>query len=199
MKPSRLKKQIEFIREIDKLKSIFRKTLLMDGKRYENDAEHSWHVCVMAVLLSEYANKKINLLRVIKMLLFHDIVEIYAGDTFCYDEKAAIDQLKRETAAARRIYRILPDDQRKEFYHIWREFDAKKSPEAKYAAALDRLHPILHNYATKGAAWRENGVTEDKVMNRNKHMGNGAKDLWVFTQALIMDAVRKGYLPKTVI
>lgn len=199
MKHSRLEKQIEFIREIDKLKNVLRKTLLMDGKRYENDAEHSWHVCVMAVLLAEHANKKIDLLMSVKMLLFHDIVEIYAGDTFCYDEKAARNKLKRETSAAKRIYKLLPPDQGKEFYNIWREFDAKESPEAKYAAALDRLHPILHNYATKGAAWRENGVTKAKVMKRNKHMRHGSNDLWKYTKSLIQDAVKKGYLPKTAI
>jgi putative hydrolases of HD superfamily len=191
----RLRRQIGFVREIDRLKSIFRQTLLMDGSRYENDAEHSCHVSVMAVLLSEYAvDGHMDVLTVIKMLLIHDLVEIHAGDTFCYDEKAAADQPQREKEAAARIFGLLPPGQGDEFKRLWETFEARETVEARFAAALDRLQPILHNFSTRGAAWKRHGVTVDQVMKRNRHIADGSPELWEFAQDLIREAVEKGYL-----
>ncbi|MDD5521361.1 MAG: HD domain-containing protein [Kiritimatiellae bacterium] len=191
----RLKKQINFVIEIDKLKNIYRQTLLMDGKRYENDAEHSWHLGLMVLLFSEYAaGKNIDLFRVIKMVLIHDLVEIDAGDTFCYDKKAALDKNEREQRAADRIFSILPADQSMEFRSLWEEFERMVTPESRFAAALDRFQPLLHNYNTQGAAWKKHGVSSDSVLERNKHIVNGAPELWMFAKTLIEDAVRKGYL-----
>lgn len=190
----RLKRQMEFIREIDKLKNVFRQTLLMDGRRYENDAEHSWHIAVMAAVLAEYSNSRIDLAKVIRMQLIHDLVEIYAGDTFCYDEKAAADKDAREAAASSKIFSMLPADQCSEFMALWKEFEARMTAEARFAAALDRLQPLLHNYATSGAAWQKHGVTSDKVQERNRHISEGSETLWEYAESLIKDAVARGYL-----
>jgi putative hydrolase of HD superfamily len=195
MVSERLERQLRFIVEIDKLKSVFRQTLLMHGKRYENDAEHSWHIAVMALLLSEYASgQKLDIARVMKMALVHDLVEIDAGDTFCYDEKGAQTKLAREQSAADRIFGILPADQASEIRALWDEFEARQTPEARFAAALDRLQPLLHNYNTQGASWQKHGVTSDKVLARNKHIEEGAPVLWEYAENLIRDAVEKGYL-----
>jgi putative hydrolases of HD superfamily len=191
----RFEKQLAFIIEIDKLKSVYRQTLLMSGKRYENDAEHSWHLGLMVLLLSEYAKGKgIDLFRAIKMVLIHDLVEIDAGDTFCYDTTATLDKKEREQKAADRIFAILPDDQNAEFRALWDEFELMATPESRFAAALDRFQPLLHNYNTQGAAWKAHGVTADKVLERNKHIAEGAPELWNFAKSLIEDAVKKGYL-----
>ncbi len=191
----RMKKQIEFIEEIDEIKHVFRKTLLMDGSRHENDAEHSWHLGVMALLLSEYANTgELDVLRVVKMVLVHDIVEIDAGDTFCYDEKGALDKREREEKAADRIFNILPADQAREIRDLWEEFEECETPEARFAASLDRLQPLLHNYKTCGASWKKHGITKDRVMERNCHIEKGSKQLWAFVERLIEDSVKKGYL-----
>ena len=191
----RLKRQIAFVVEIDKLKEVYRQTLLMSGKRYENDAEHSWHLGIMVVLLSEYAGaEQIDLLRVLKIVLLHDLVEIDAGDTFCYDKNASVGKYEREKVAANRIFGILPQDQAAGLMELWEEFEARQSPEARYAAALDRLQPILHNYNTKGAAWKKHGVTADRVLERNRHIGDASPKLWEFAQSIINDAVEKGFL-----
>lgn len=193
----RLTKQLKFIIEIDKLKDVYRQTLLMSGKRYENDAEHSWHLGLMAILLSEYANeRKLNILRVIKMVLVHDLVEIDAGDTFCYDKNAAVDKSEREQKAAARIFGILPADQAEEFRVMWEEFEKRETPEACFAAALDRLQPLLHNYNTQGAAWRSHKVTSDQVFERNNHIADGSQELWNFAESLINDGIEKGYLAR---
>jgi putative hydrolase of HD superfamily len=193
----RLKKQIEFIEEIDKIKHVLRKTLLMDGSRHENDAEHSWHLGIMAVLLSEYANtEELDVLHVVKMVLIHDIVEIDAGDTFCYDEKGALDKLEREEKAADRIFNILPADQAAEIRSLWEEFEECVTPEARFAAALDRLQPLLHNYRTHGRSWKKHGITKDRVIERNRHIKKGSRQLWAFVEMLIEDSVKKGYLPE---
>lgn len=194
----RLAAQLNFIIEIDKLKNVYRQTLLMSGKRYENDAEHSWHLGVMAILLSEYSvDPGLNLLTVIKMLLLHDLVEIDAGDTFCYDKKASIDKAAREGKAADRIFNILPVDQALELRKIWNEFEERKTPEARFAAALDRLQPLLHNYNTEGAAWRAHGVSSDMVVERNHHISEGSQELWEYAERLIKDAVDRDYLRGT--
>lgn len=191
----RMAQQLAFIREIDQLKTVSRRTLLMDGTRFENDAEHSWHLAVMAVLLKEYSNEpEMDLARVIKMALIHDIVEIDAGDTYCYDEKGNMGKVDRERVAATRIFGLLPGDQQLEFRSLWEEFEERKTPEAQFAAALDRVQPLMHNYFTKGVVWRDHGITSDKVSDRNRHVGDGSRPLWQFAEALISDAVKRGYL-----
>ena len=192
---SRLAKQVEFIVEIDKLKQVYRRTWLMDKSRQENDAEHSWHLGVMAILLLEHAQQpQLDLLRVLKMVLIHDLVEIDAGDTFAYDDAGAVDKAERETAAAVRVFGLLPADQAAELRAIWEEFEARETPEAKYAAALDRFQPMLHNYQTQGKAWQEHGITADQVINRNQHMAEGSPALWAYAERFVADAVAKGYL-----
>lgn len=192
---ARLKRQIDFVREVDRLKNVFRQTLLMDGTRYENDAEHSWHVCLMAMLLHEYATSvELDVLRVIKMLLVHDIVEIEAGDTYCYDEEAHRDKAAREQAAADRLFGLLPEEQGADVRALWEEFEAMQTPESRFAAALDRLQPLLHNYYTKGEAWRRHGVRRSQVLKRNSHIRDGAPELWAFAEDLIAESVRRGYL-----
>ncbi len=193
--PSRLARQIEFLVEIDKLKQVVRQTWLMDSSRRENDAEHSWHLAMFALLLTEYATAPgIDLLRAIKLVLVHDLVEIDAGDTFAYDTVASQDKPAREQLAADRIFNILPSDQAAEIRALWDEFEARQTPEARYAAALDRFQPILHNYFTQGKAWRQHGVTSDQVLARNRLIADGAPDLWNHVLDLIRDAVDKGYL-----
>ena len=192
-----LERRIAFILEVDKLKQVFRGTYLLDGSRKENDAEHSWHLALMAILLHPYArDNDIDLLRVIKMLLIHDLVEIDAGDTFRYDEEGNKTKALREQAAADRIFNILPPGQAEEIRALWDEFEAMETPEAKFAAALDRLQPLLHNYHTQGKTWREYGVTADQVIAKNKQINEGSETLWRYAEAMIMDAVEKGYLPE---
>ena len=193
--PDRLARQIEFILEIDKLKQVLRQTFLTDGSRRENDAEHSWHLAVMAVLLCEYAAEpELDLLRVVKMALVHDLVEIDAGDTFHYDEAGHEDKDRREQQAADRIFGLLPVDQGAELRSLWEEFEARQTPEARYAAALDRLQPNLLNFRTQGRLWREHGVTSRQVIARNRHMAQGAPALWQYAESRIREAVAKGYL-----
>ena len=191
----RLRRQIEFLIEIDKLKGVFRQTWLMDGSRRENDAEHSWHLALLAVLLAEYAAEgDVDLLRVVKMVLVHDLVEIDAGDVYVYDRGKSAEWQVREREAAERIFRILPADQADELRALWEEFEARATPEARFAAALDRFQPLLHNYQTQGKAWREHGVTSDQVIAHNRHMAEGAPRLWQYAHDLIRDAVKRGYL-----
>jgi putative hydrolases of HD superfamily len=192
---SRLAQQIEFIVEIDQLKQVLRRTYLIDKSRRENDAEHSWHLGLMAILLVEHAQQpQLDLLRVLKMVLVHDLVEIDAGDTFAYDEVGAVDKAARETAAAERIFDLLPTDQAVELRALWDEFEARQTPEAQYAAALDRFQPMLHNYRTQGKAWQEHGITADQVLARNQHMADGSPALWNYARRFVADAVAKGYL-----
>jgi len=191
----RLERQMRFIVEIDRLKSVLRQTLVHDASRQENDAEHSWHLAIMAVFLNEYAaGDALDVLRVLKMVLIHDLVEIDAGDTYCYDEAAHADKAEREEAAAERIFGILPPDQAHEVWDLWREFEAMETPEASFAAALDRLQPMLSNYHTQGEAWKRHGIRRSQVLKRNAHIRNGAPKLWDYAEALVNDAVDKGYL-----
>ncbi|HHU89645.1 MAG TPA: HD domain-containing protein [Clostridiaceae bacterium] len=194
MAAERLKKQIQFILETDKIKNIFRMSKIHDGSRRENDAEHSWHLALMAFLLSEYSGEDIDILKVMKMCIIHDIVEIDAGDTFCYDAAAGLDKLEREQKAAKRIFGLLPEDQSTEFMELWQEFDAMETPEAKYAAALDRLQPVFLNYLNKGGTWQEHNVTKKQVLQRIRHIEKAAPKLWEFVIRLIEDAVSKGFL-----
>ena len=155
----RFKRQIDFILEADKLKSTLRRTILMDRSRHENSAEHSWHIALLALVLSEYAaGDAIDVFRVVKMLLVHDLVEIDAGDTYCYDDQGRQDQMQREVQAADRIFNILPDDQALSFLKLWEEFEARQTAESRLANALDRVQPLLHNYFTEGQTWQENDI-----------------------------------------
>lgn len=192
----RLKKQLNFIMEVDKLKEIFRQSIVSSGSRRENDAEHSWHIALMAILLSEHANERVDVLRVVKMLLLHDIVEIDAGDTYNYDEEALLDKRQREEAAAKRLFGLLPNDQRDEFMELWEEFERRATPESRYAAALDRLQPMLLNYMTKGKSWIDHGITSDMVFRKNRHIEEGSEALWGFTEDMLGECIDRGYLKK---
>ncbi|MFS1512491.1 HD domain-containing protein [Chengkuizengella sp. SCS-71B] len=190
-----MKQQMEFIIEIDKLKTILRQTNVIGETRRENDAEHSWHLAMMCLVFYEYANENsVNMLRVLKMLLIHDIVEIDAGDTFAYDDKGHEDKREREELAAKRLFHLLPKDQALEFIQLWEEYEERKTPESRFALTLDRLQPMLLNYHNQGAAWQNHKVTGDKVYNRNKIMAEGSETLWGYAEQLIRDAVDKGYL-----
>ena len=191
----RLIKQIEFIVEIDKMKQIFRQNVIIGSSRNENDAEHSWHLAVMAMLLTEYAvDNSVDILKVIKMVLIHDLVEIYAGDTFCYDEKANEDKLERENLAAEKLFNILPSDQAKEIFNLWNEYDEVKTLEACFAACLDRLQPLILNINTNGHTWKKPGVTSKKVLKRNALLEENAPDLWEYAKAAIDESIKRGYL-----
>ena len=195
MNEERLQKQIQFIIEIDKLKKITRQTSLMDKSRKENDAEHSWHLSVMAMLLAEYAkDDKIDVFHVLQMLLIHDLVEIDAGDTFCYDEAGNANKLDREIKAADRIFNLLPTDQAHYFRELWDEFETRESPESRFAAALDRLQPLLHNSRTQGGTWREHQIKRHQVIQRNSPISDGAPALWEYAANLIDEAFEKGFL-----
>ncbi len=191
----RLQQQVEFMLEIDKLKHILRRTILTDRSREENSAEHSWHIAIAVFLFSEYAqDQNIDWYRVVKILLVHDLVEIDAGDTYCYDHQSRKDQAQREQKAAERIFKILPLDQSRSFRELWDEFENRETPESKYANALDRFQPFLQNYATKGQIWRENNITRCQVKDRMQPMFDGAPLLWNLVELLIDDAVQKKYL-----
>lgn len=192
---TRLRQQIEFIVEIDKLKAVIRRSYLAGVDRRENSAEHSWHLAVMALVLSEYADEDVDVLRVLKMVLIHDIVEIDAGDSFVYDGDQMMDKEEREQAAAERLFGLLPTDQEQEFRALWEEFEARETPDARFAAALDRLMPLLHSYHTEARSWREHGVTHEQVMWRNSPIQAGSETLWDVAQQVIDTAVEKGYLP----
>lgn len=190
----RLDQQIGFILELDTLKSVLRRSYLLNNTRRENSAEHSWHLSAMALVLAEHANVDIDQFRVLKMLLVHDIVEIDSGDTYIYDAAGNDTKAVREQEAAQRIFGLLPDDQKLELTQLWQEFEARETPEAKFAAALDRLMPLLHNYHTEGRSWREHGITKQQVLNLNRHIADGSQSLWEYAEALIDDAAAKGYL-----
>ena len=188
--------QIEFIREIDKLKYIFRKTKLINSDRPENDAEHSWHLAMMAIVLAGHANEPIDLEKVMKMVLIHDIVEIDSGDVFAYDTTKSHDNFDEELKAARRIFGILPEEQAEEFINLWIEFEEMKTPESKFARALDRLEPLLQNASNNGGTWREFDVKYDKVIEKKKAIKDGSEELWKFAKQLIDESVEKGILKK---
>ena len=191
----RLENQLDFIIEIDKVKNIIRKSKLFDGNRFENDAEHSWTICVMALLLKEYSNYSINIEKVIIMLLIHDIVEIDAGDTFLYSSERSNAQ-NIEKKAAERIFGLLENDQKEYFINIWNEFEEKETNEAKFASVFDRLEPLIQNFLTEGYAWKKNNINYDMIIKNNKHIENGSKEIWGFVLKLIDKAVEKGYLVK---
>jgi len=192
--PNRLAQQIAFIVEIDKLKRILRQTLLTDASRQENSAEHSWHIALMAIVLAEYAPAGVNLFHAIKLLLLHDLVEIDAGDTFCYDVQSNENKVMREAQAANRLFGLLPEDQGGELRNLWEEFEAQRTGEARFATALDRLQPFLHNQHTKGGTWQIHGITREQVQRRMQPIEEGAPVLWSFVEKVIEDCVEAGYL-----
>ncbi|HEY1686525.1 MAG TPA: HD domain-containing protein [Tepidisphaeraceae bacterium] len=190
----RLEQQIRFIVEIDRLKAICRRTMLIDRSRDENSAEHSWHIALMAPLLAEYADAKVDLLKVMKMLLVHDVVEIDAGDTYCYDASAHADKAQREQAGAKRIFGLLPSDQATEFRALWEEFEAAKTPEAKFANAMDRLQPLINNFHGEGASWKGNGITVQQVEKRMEPVGAAARSLGEYVRQVLEISLERGYL-----
>ena len=193
--PARLEQQIGFLLELDRLKHVLRRTYLLDGSRHENDVEHSWHLAMMVVLLREYAREPIDVLRTIEMVLVHDIVEIDVGDVFIYDEEGQRQKPALERAAAERIFALAPADQAETMRARWEEFEAAETAEAKFARALDRLQPLLHNFHTEGRAWREHGVGVERVLSVNQPvLAAGAPALEEYATRLIEEAAEKGYL-----
>lgn len=171
-----------FIREIDREKFIERQTYLTGGTRKENDAEHAWHMAVMAVLLSRYANEDIDVLKTVTMLLIHDLVEIDAGDTYAYDEEAKKTKPERERKCADRLFSILPDEHGKYLRALWEEFEKNETPEAKFAHTMDHIQPLMLNDATGGKSWEEHGVHLDQIMERNRHTAEGSEILWEYAR-----------------
>ena len=190
----RLKKQISFMLELDKMKNLYRQTYVLHENRKENDAEHSWHLAVMTFLLSEYANCQIDVTKVMKMVLIHDVVEIDAGDTYCYDTEGNKSKAEREEKAARRIFGLLPEDQCSEFYELWREFEDSHTKEARFAALLDRLQPLLLNYTRKGISWQEHGIRKEQVLKRNEEYFAESDRIAELIASILDDATEKGWL-----
>ena len=188
----RLQKQMKFILEVDKVKEIFRQTYLSDGSRKENDAEHSWHLALMAVLLKEYANEDVDLLKVIPMVLIHDLVEIDAGDTYAYDQAGLATQRERETKAADRIFGLLPSDQAEVYRTLWEEFEASETAEAKFAHALDNCQPLFLNDASGGKSWKEHGVHKSQIYKRNEHTAEGSVEIWEYMKTLVDKHIQLG-------
>jgi putative hydrolases of HD superfamily len=195
MTQTRLEEQVRFILEVDKLKEVFRQTICTQSRRPENDAEHSWHLCLAAIVLAEHANEpRLDVLRVLKMLIIHDLVEIDAGDTFAYDTARMAGQHEREALAADRIFGMLPGDQAAGFRALWDEFEERRTPESRFAAAIDRYQPCLLNCHTDGAAWKRHGVTADRVVARNSHIAEGSSALWEETLRMVTRAAQSGDL-----
>lgn len=190
----RLKKQLNFALEIDKEKNIYRQTHLSGHGRNENDAEHAWHMAVMAYLLREYANEEIDITKVMLMCLIHDIVEIEAGDTYAYDAENLKTQKAREDAAKEKLYSLLPEDQKREFTALFDEFEEYKTPEAKYAHAMDNLQPLILNDSNNGGDWKDHGVTAEQVYGRQRKTRLGSEKLFEVTDQIIQKHIRKGNL-----
>jgi len=191
-----LLKQIQFIKEIDKIKYIQRRTCLLNSDRPENDAEHSWHLALMAIALSEHANKPVDILKVIKMVLIHDIVEIDSGDVFVYDKSKSHKNTEEEFAAAKRIFGLLPENQAKELIDLWKEFEDGETDDAKFAKSLDKLEPLLQNFSNNGGTWDKYNVTYNEVYTQKKSINNGSGTLWEYAENLLNESVDKGILKK---
>lgn len=183
----RLEQQFAFLQEADKEKFIGRQTYLTDGMRKENDAEHAWHMSLMAILLSEYSNEPVDILKVVTMILIHDIVEIDAGDTYAYDEHAKESQRERELKAADRIFDLLPEDQAVKFRKLWDEFEERKTPEAVFVRTMDNIQPIMLNALSGGKSWEENQVRLQQIMKRNEITPKGSKALWDYAKENFID------------
>lgn len=194
---SRFQRQLNFLVEIDKMKSIYRQTILIDESRRETDAEHSWHFALMALVLSEYAaDEHVDIHKVVRMALVHDLVEIYAGDTYAYDDAGNSTKEKREKAAADKLFALLPDDQTNVYRQLWDEFEQAESAEAQYANAIDCVQPLINNYMTKGKTWNQNKATSDRVYKRMEKVKAGAPKIYEWVVDLIEDSIRKGYLQR---
>ena len=191
-----LLKQIQFIKEIDKIKYIQRRTCLLSSDRPENDAEHSWHLALMAIALSEHANKPVDILKVIKMVLIHDIVEIDSGDVFVYDKSKSHKNTEEEFAAAKRIFGLLPENQAKELIDLWKEFEDGETDDAKFAKSLDKLEPLLQNFSNNGGTWDKYNVTYNEVYTQKKSINKGSDTLWEYAENLLNESVDKGILKK---
>ena len=190
----RLRQQLAFLMEIDKQKEIIRQTYLADGSRKETDAEHAWHLAMMCMILSEYANEKIEVPKTIMMVLTHDLVEIDAGDTYAYDQTGNQTKKERELKAADRIYGLLPEDQRKYLRALWDEFEAMETPEAKFANMLDKIQPVCLNDQSKGKSWVEHNVCKRQIMERNSKTHEGSELLWDYIKKLIEKNVEAGFI-----
>lgn len=190
----RLDQQLRFTAEIDKMTSILRRTMLVDGSRRENDAEHSWHIALMALLFEEYATEPVNISRAVKMCLVHDLIEIYAGDTFAYDVAGNADKAEREAAAADKLFTQLPSEQGSEIRSLWEEFDAMQTPDAKYAACMDRLQPFLHNTLTSGHTWVESGTARPSVEKRMAIIKDFMPEVYKWVEKNLDNALAKGWL-----
>lgn len=197
MQSDNLLKQIAFIKEIDRLKYIQRKTRLFNGDRHENDAEHSWHLAMMTIVLAGHSNQPIDVLKVLKMVLIHDIVEIDAGDTFLYDAVKSHTNTEDERNAAKRIFGLLPAEQAEEFIAVWEEFEVGATDEAKFAKSMDCLEPLLQNSSNNGGTWAEFDVPYHKVYEKKKAIGNGSIAIWNYAEQLIDECVEKGVLKRT--
>ncbi len=189
-----LKQRLDFLITIDKMKTIYRQTLLTDKSRRETDAEHSWHIAIMAMLLAPYAPKGADISRCVKMCLVHDLVEIYAGDTFCYDEKASMDKEEREQFAAEKLFSTLPKENEEELKTLWIEFERQETPDALFCASLDRLQPFIHNMLTDGHTWRKGKVTKEQVMNRAGVIEQGIPAVWDIVREMIDEGKNRGYI-----
>ena len=194
----RLARQLAFMAEIDKMTSVMRRTMLIDRSRRENDAEHSWHIAVMAILFQEYAKEPVDVGRVVQMCVVHDLIEIYAGDTFAYDASGNLSKAEREQAAADKLYSILPPEQGKLVRDYWEEFDAMQTPDAKYAACMDRIQPLFHNMLTEGHTWHENGpdhmVTRSMVEKRDEVVKEFMPEVYAWIESCLDEAIQNGWL-----
>ena len=193
----RLKKQVDFILEIDKEKNIFRQTHLSNHGRNENDAEHAWQMAIMAYLLQEYSNEPVDVARVMLMCLIHDLVEIDSGDTYAYDEEALKTQKQREEKAKERVFSLLPKEQKQDLMSIFDEFEENETPEAKFAHAMDNFQPLLLNNSNGGSDWIEHGVNESQIYGRHKKTKEGSEELYKVTDKIIQDNVKKGNIQKS--
>ena len=194
MSMDRLEQQLSFLLEIDRQKEIIRQTYLADGSRKESDAEHAWHIAVMCMVLSEYANEPIDVAKTVMMLLLHDVIEIDAGDTYAYDEAGNATKKEREQKGAERIYGLLPEDQRDYFRGLWDEFEAMETPEAKFANAMDKIQPVLLTDHANGKSWVEHGVRGDQILKRNERTHEGSEVLWDYVQNIIEKNIEGGFI-----
>jgi len=192
--PARLEQQLAFVVEIDKLKQMLRQTELIDGSRRENSAEHSWHLALMALTLAEHAGAPVDLAHVVRLVLVHDLVEIDAGDTFCYDAQANLSKAEREQAAAARVFGLLPEEQGRALRALWDEFEAGETAEARFANALDRLEPLLQNFRTEGGTWRAHELPLVAVLRRMEPIRTGAPPLWPYVLRVVEDSCAAGYI-----
>lgn len=192
--PKKLAQQMVFIAEVDKMKNIIRRTLLTDGSRRENDAEHSWHLALMAIVLEEYAAEPVNLGRVLAMVTVHDLIEIYAGDTFAFDTSANQDKAAREQVAAEKLFALLDEKQGRELRQLWEEFDVINTADSRFATSLDRIQPFMHNVLTEGHTWKLGGVTKEQVYRRMEPVKKGTPALWPWIEEQVANAIEKGYI-----